>query len=339
VGDHASQLIEALHGQVEVVEIRHGVAADDSIRELGRFRSRVLRVVSESPPGTVVHAEVSGGSAHAFWAMRGLNVRRTVTIHDAPRPFWLPFLSRGIARFRPLRAVLLRALSPFSLKLERQWMRDVDAIALSSVGAEAIRDLKMARTVTESRLLIPERPTITPVWDRPPAVGLFGHVYRGKGFDVLQTLRALLPDDVALRVAGQGTERLETIPGVEISGPVFGAEEDAWFASVRVILLPYFRARIGGVAAVAASAVQARATAYETPCLALTWPSMDELAAEGGCEVAATLDQLAVRATALATSDAEVRQAHATLTAFRSTRRPDRTIAPYLQLWTGPASG
>ncbi|HUS22620.1 MAG TPA: hypothetical protein VMZ66_11495 [Aeromicrobium sp.] len=336
VGDHATRLIDALRGRVEVVEMRHGVASDDSSLDLWRFRRKVRAAIRAAPPGTVVHAEVSGGSSHAFWAMQGLDVRRTATLHDAPRPFWLPFVSRGVARFRPLRAVMLRVLSPLSLALERRWTRDVDAIALSSAGAQAIRGLGMARTVTESRLLLPDRPLIAPVWDRPPAVGLFGHVYRGKGFDALRRLRSLLPHDVALRVAGQGTELLNDIAGVEISGPVFGADEDAWFASVRVILLPYFRAPIGGIAAVAASAVQAEATAYETPCLALSWPTMDELAAEGGCETVATLEQLAERAAALATSAAEARQAHARLMAFRAAHETESVLAPYLRMWDQP---
>jgi hypothetical protein len=335
VGDHATLLIEALRPRVEVVELRHGVAKDDSVRALWRFRRTLRDLVRESPPGTVVHAEVSGGSSHAFWAMRGLDVRRTATLHDAPRPFWLPFLSRGVARFRLLRAALLRVLGPLNLALERRWMRDVDVVALSGVGAQAIRELGIARTVTESRLLIPERPPIAPVWDRPPAVGLFGHVYRGKGFDLLRQLRSLLPDDVTLRVAGQGTEFLDEIAGVEISGPIFGTDEDDWFASVRVIVLPYFRAPIGGLAALAASAVHAEAMAYATPCLALAWPTMDELGTEGGCEVVGTVEQLAARAAHLALSNSDVRQAHANLVSFRATRGTESLVAPYLRLWSG----
>lgn len=333
VGIHADRLITALRPHVDIVQLRHGTGADDSIGQIKDLRRRLRSALIEAPPGTVVHAEVTGGESHAFWAVRGVSVRRTVTIHDAPRPFWLPFLSRGIARRRLVRAGLLRALSPLNLRLERRWMEDVDVIAMSGPGAEAIRDLGLGRSVVESRLLLPTKPPIPPVWERPAAVGLFGHVYRGKGFDLVPALRKLLPDEVTLRVAGRGTESISEVPGVEVAGAVEGDAEDAWFASVRVVLLPYFRAPIGGIAALAASAVHAEAAAYETPCLALPWPTMDELAAEGGCEVLPDVERLAERAAVLALNDAEVRVAHDRLRRHLAARTAEASIQPYLRLW------
>jgi hypothetical protein len=157
-----------------------------------------------------------------------------------------------------------------------------------------------------------------------------------QGFNLLPQIRALLPTEIELRVAGVGTEELPAVAGVDVSGAVWGEDEDAWFASVRVVLLPYHRAPIGGVEAFAASAVQSQAAAYQTPCVALSWPTMDELAAEGGCDVAATLADVVARAAEIATSEQRAREAWQRLETHRRARSAEKVVADYLQLWDQP---
>lgn len=334
MGDHTTDLVALLREHLDVVDVRHGMPGEDSVREIRRYRKHVQRLVSESPPNTVVHAEASGGASPSYWAMLGLKARRTVAIHDAPRPYWFPTLTRGIARMRLVRAGLLRLLSPIHLAMERRFLRDVDVLTMTDVGAVAVENTHLGRRVTSTRLLVPPREPIVPPMARPRAVGLFGHVYRGKGFEHLAQLRVLLPDDVAVRVAGRGTDALPVIAGVDVAGAVEGPDVDEWFASVRVILLPYRRAPIGGVRAVAASAVQALATAYDTPCLALESPSMRELSDEGGCEVFPTLAALAERAVTIARGDDAARDAQLRVVAHRLGRLPERTVGDYLSLWS-----
>jgi hypothetical protein len=325
--------VALLRNHVDIVDVRHGMPGEDSVREIRRYRRQVRQLLSTSPPDTVVHAETSGGSSPSYWAMRGLTTRKTVAIHDAPRPYWFPTLTRGVARLRLLRAGLLRLLSPVHLAMERRFLRDVDVLTMTDAGASAVKAARLGRRVTSTRLLIPAGGPIVSPSDRPAAVGLFGHVYRGKGFEFLAEIRALLPDDVELRVAGRGTDELPVIPGVQVAGAVEGRDVAAWFATVRVILLPYRRAPIGGVGAVAASGVQALATAYDTPCLALESPSMRELATEGGCEVFPTLAALVERAATLARNADEAHDAYARVRAHRQGRQPERTVDDYLRLW------
>ena len=84
-----------------------------------------------------------------------------------------------------------------------------------------------------------DRPEIPPAQDRPKAVGFFGFVYRGKGFEQIAQIREQLPDDIVIRIAGRGTEELPRADGIEILGGVDGPAEDAFFSSVRAIALPY----------------------------------------------------------------------------------------------------
>lgn len=337
VGDHADDLVTALQPHVEVVELRHGPPGADRVIDMWRLRRALRDVLAASPPDTVVHGEMSGGASPSFWATFGLRgVRRTATFHDAPRPVWFPPLTRLVRRLRIVSPILMRAMSPVWVRLERRAMRDVDVVVLTTAGAEQTRALGMGSSVVESRLIAPARPAVPPPWERPLAVGLFGHVYRGKGFHLVPRLRALLPDDIEIRIAGRGTESLSSSSGVTVLGPVEGADEDAYFASIRVLLLPYNREPVGGICAMAGSAAQLQGAAYDTPAIALAWPTMDELAAEGGCRVAADLDTMAKMAAALVRSDEALRSEHERLRAFLGRRTADRAAEPYLRLWARP---
>lgn len=333
VGDHAEDLLAELRRHVCVVELRHGGPGEDRAVDIWRLRRRLRRLLATSPPGTVVHSELSGGASPPFWATFGLDVRRTATLHDAPRPVWFPALTRGIKRTRVLSPVLLRLLSPVWLWVERRALRDVDVVTLTRAGAALTRQLGIGARVRVSHLLVPERPAAPPPWERPAAVGMFGHVYRGKGFDLLPRLRAALPDDIAIRVAGRGTDSLPRVRGVEVLGAVEGPDEAAFFGSIRVLLLPYHRAPIGGISALAASAAHLVGAAFDTPAIATRWPTMDELAAAGGCLLADDLAEMVAMATELCRSGAAVRAAHTGLTQFRDTQTVAGAVAPYLEMW------
>lgn len=333
IGDHATHLLDLVRDSVDVVELRHGMPGEETFAQMMRFRREVQDLVLQSPPGVVVHAEVGGGASQSYWAMRRLRVRRTVTVHDAPRPYWFPTLTHALARSRAVRAGLLRALSPIHLAMERRFLAEVDILTMTDVGALSIRQTGLGRHVASTRLLIPPCPSIVAPAHRPAAIGLFGHVYRGKGYELLTAIRSLLPDHIALRVAGRGTETLPRVRGVEIDGAVEGQALADWFASVRAVVLPYRRLPIGGIEAIAASGVHALATGFETPCVALASPSMTELANEAGCDALATLDLVVDRATSLAEDDEAARSAHARLQAYRVTRSPGQTRDAYLRLW------
>src|SRR5690242_2448936 len=132
--------------------------------------------------------------------------------------------------------------------------------------------------------IVRDRPTIRPAQDRPKAVGFFGHVYRGKGFEQIWGIRRLLPDDVLIRVAGRGTETLPREDGIEILGAVDGPEEDAFFESVRAIVVPYGKRHWQDVT-YPASGVVAHAMAYRTPIVTTGYGALAELDTRAGAVV------------------------------------------------------
>lgn len=284
VGDYADDFVAAISPHVrEVVDLRHGAARSESVRGIWRERRRLRTLLDSYDDGVplVVHSELSGGAVVPFWATLGLRVPRTATLHDPPRPVWYLFLTRGVSKGRVLNQAIHRPLHRLLERFERKALREVDLFVLTSTGAEATRDLRIGRSVTQARLIAPHRDPITPVAQRPLAVGLFGHVYKGKGFDLVPDLRAALPHDIALRVAGRGTETLKPVPGVEILGRVEGPAEDDFFASVRLLLMPYGRPPVGGRRMLPASATHLRALVYETPTLTLRSPDTAHLEADG----------------------------------------------------------
>jgi polysaccharide biosynthesis protein PslF len=121
-----------------------------------------------------------------------------------------------------------------------------------------------------------DRPTIRPAQDRPKAVGFFGYAYRGKGFEQVARIRELLPDDIAIRIAGRGTETLPAADGIELLGAVEGQEQDAFFESIRAIVMPYGR-RHWAAATFPASAVGASAQSYATPVVSTGYGPLSEL--------------------------------------------------------------
>lgn len=336
VGDHADAFLDAVRPQVgSVIELRHGSPGTDGVLAVWAYRRRLSALLRQDRSSTVVHAELAGGSVASFWALAGRSgVRRTATVHDAPRPVWFPFLTPWVARSRVLVHGIHRPLSRVLLRLERRVLREVDVVALSSNGAASMRSLRLGASVTESRLLLPSRAPIAPAASRPLAVGLYGHVYGGKGFDALREIRAALPESIALRVAGRGTSELGRIDGVEVLGEVNGDEESAFFASIRLLLMPYDKQPMGGVLPQPASATQLVAAAYATPCLALHTARLPDLASAGGCRIVeGGPSALAAEAGRLVNSPLDLSEMSREITAFREHQSASDSIAPYLALW------
>jgi hypothetical protein len=165
---------------------------------------------------------------------------------------------------------------------------------------------------------------------------MFGHYYRGKGFGHIDRIRALLPDEIELRVAGRGTERIPPSAGVTVDGPVDGTAMTDWFAGVRLILLPYRRSRIGGIQPFASSATLGLAAAHDTPSIALTSPVMTELTGAGGGEVVADIETMVARTAELVHDDSALRLLAGKLASFRTTYGGTSAVDSMLQLWSDP---
>ncbi|GAA2070719.1 glycosyltransferase [Williamsia deligens] len=267
VGDYSQDVIDAVAPFVgEVVEHRTGMPGEDTVADLRRLRTEVARSVEEAPGPVVVHTELSGGAVAGFWGTAGLprHVPVTATVHDPPHPIWWPARTRFLTHHRMLNHAVHFPLRPVSHRVQRRHLRAQTLFVLTRSGARSIGPLYPDVDVVEVPHVVARRPDIAPPQDRPRAVGFFGLVYRGKGFEQLEHLRRLLDPDIAIRVAGRGTESLPPIDGVDIVGGVDGADEDAFFASIRVLVMPYGRRSPYGMG-YPASGVMARAVAYGTP--------------------------------------------------------------------------
>ncbi|MCW2786129.1 MAG: hypothetical protein JWP74_2646 [Marmoricola sp.] len=349
VGDYADGFVAAIRPHVrEVVEFRHGAPRTDTVRSVRAERRRLRELVASlqtryAGEPLVVHCELSGGAVAPFWATRGLSrglpgaVRITATLHDPPRPVWYPFLTRGVSRGRILNQAVHRPLHRLLERFERRSLRDVDLFVLTEAGTEATRSLRMGRSVTRARHVLPPAPTRAPVpaSRRPAAIGLFGHVYTGKGFDLVPALRRTLPPGITLRVAGRGTENLAPAAGVDVLGPLeVGAELDAFFDSVQVLVMPYTRPRVGGLEMLPASGTHMVAMVHATPTVALASAATEELAREGLCEVVTGgADELVAAAARLAVSPDELDRRTAVLAVFLAEQRATGTAGPFLEVW------
>lgn len=338
VGDHADDFAAAVAPHVaEVVPLRHGPPREDGIGDVRRVRRELREALEERRDRpVVVHAELSGGSIASLWAMSGLtDVVRSATLHDPPRPVWYPYLTKGLARSRYLVHGTHLPVNRLTARMERRMMRDVAVFALSEEGVAATAAAGIGSSRAESHLIVPVRPTLPPAAERPRAVGLFGHVYRGKGFERLAAIRAALDPRIALVVAGRGTEQLPPTPGVTILGAVEGPAEDEFFASIRALLLPYERRFVYGQEVFPASSVLMRAVAYETPSLSTRVGPL-VASAGAGATIAVEGDGAALASAApslIDDDDALTRAAHDVIAFARRTTTAS-AIAPCLEVWS-----
>ncbi len=339
VGDYAEEFISAAVPNFSAFrEIRTAGPGYVGLRDVFRDRRRLSKAVKESLAAgrVVVHFELSAASLGPFWLLAGSSrdIATTATVHDPPLAAWWPFRFKGVARSKLLHHGIHLPLRPVSARLERWLLRDTTLFALSEVGAAALRKTFPACRVVSTWHFVPPRPALKPASQRPLAVGLYGHASKGKGFDRLVELRRELPPDVEIRVAGRGTEQLPPIPGVTILGAVEGPQEDAFFESVRAILLPYDKTSRFYGNILPASGVASRAFAYRTPVIGFDSGTLGEASKAGGLIVVpASVRDLAEAAHRTITDSAELERLDRQITGLQSERTVALAAAPYLAYW------
>jgi glycosyltransferase involved in cell wall biosynthesis len=287
VGDYTEDLVEAFRPHFgDVAEVRVSGPGDETLAEIRRVRREVRDKIAGWPAGRVlVHSEIACGMMSPFWSIAGLkDVPVTLTVHDPPQALWFIARTKFVAPRKLLMHGFHYPMRPFSRWLEGVINGRRDIFALSKTGQASID-----RTYPNTRThyvpyRVSEKKPILPPEDRPKAVGFFGLVYRGKGFEQIAQIRRELPDDILIRVAGRGTEALPRAEGIDIVGGVDGADEDAFFESVRAIVIPYGK-RHFYADTFPASSVAAHALAYRTPIIATDYGSLAEFDVETGAVV------------------------------------------------------
>ena len=287
IGDYTEDLVAAYRSHFgDVAEVRVSGPGDETWADVRRVRKQVRELVASWPAGKVlVHSEIGCGMLSPFWSIAGLRgVPVTLTVHDPPLALWFTVRTRFMARYKLLMHGFHYPLRPLSRWIEGRVNGRRHIFALSKTGQASI-DRVYPNTCTHYvPYRVAKKNAIKPAEDRPKAIGFFGMVYRGKGFDQIAQIRKELPDDILIRVAGRGTEALPRMDGVEIVGAVDGAEEDAFFESVRAIVIPYGK-RHFYAETYPASSVAAHALAYRTPIVATGYGSLAEFDAATGAVV------------------------------------------------------
>ncbi len=345
VGDYSEDFITPVRQHFgEVLEVRCGSPGEDGVAEAKRARKAVRDYVATAPHGRVlVHAELAAGGFVPFWSIVGLrDVPVTATIHDPPQGVWWPWSARFLHRSRLLFHGVHFPTQKLTTALEGRIYTGRTLIALTETGRWSIEQRYPHLSAVHIPHIVRDRPTIRPAQERPKAVGFFGHVYRGKGFELIEGIRKHLPDDVLIRVAGRGTETLPREDGIEILGAVDGADEDAFFDSVRAIVVPYGKRHWQDVT-YPASGVVAHAMAYRTPIVTTGYGSLAELDAKTGAVVVqADHDEPDTVATELARAISELVNDQARLTEFgeysekaRQARSGPRTAEAFAAVWSG----
>lgn len=279
VSDYSENFFQAVRPYfADAVDYRTPGPKNATLADVRRHRRAVRDLVAEGNPGrTLVHAELTTAAMGPFWSIAGLkDVLVTGTVHDPPQGLWYFAGTKFVMRYRLLRGAIHVPLLPLSRAIEGAVYRDNTLFALTEAGRRSIE-----RTFPRTRALyVPhmafDRPPIRPAQDRAKAVGFFGYAYRGKGFEQVARIRELLPDDIAIRIAGRGTEVLPAGNGIEVLGAVYGPEEDAFFESIRAIVMPYGK-RHWAADTFPASGVGASAQSYGTPLISTGYGPLSEL--------------------------------------------------------------
>lgn len=312
----------------------------DNVSLMGLVRDRIslAKQIKEALAAgpVVVHFELSAASLSPFWLLAGRSRRNvtTATVHDPPRAVWWPFRLKGVAKSKVIHHGIHLPLRPLTARLERWLLRDATLFALSDVGAAALRQNFPECRVLSARHFVPVRTVLKPTFQRPLAVGLYGHASKGKGFDRLLELRRELPPEVEICVAGRGTEKLPPVAGVTILGAVEGPKEDAFFESVRAILLPYNKTSRYYGNILPASGVAARAFAYRTPVIGFDSGTLGEASKAGGVVVVpASAKVLADVAYSTITDEAELERLDGQITKLQMERELQQAAAPFVSYW------
>ncbi|WP_040632163.1 hypothetical protein, partial [Smaragdicoccus niigatensis] len=337
-GDYATGFVEAARPYFgDVVEIRHRGPGGDTVRDVRKARAQIRDVVAAfGTDRTIVHGELSGGSLVPFWALpTDPDIRVTATLHDAPRPVWQPFRTPAVARTRGAFHLVQFPVDRWVRQLESRRMRNTSVFVLSTCGSRSAQAMFPDWRVIATEIYVPPRGDLPPPSQRPLAVGMFGYVYRGKGFDELTRLRELIDPAVEIRIAGRGTEALPPMDGVRVLGAVEGAAEDEFFGSIRMLLAPYGARSLYGGYAVPASATAARSLAYLTPVAAYAEGALAELAATGAAQVVPPKpENLAAWVNASIANGRLLDEMSQAARTTRTVRAPDRVIGDFVREWS-----
>jgi len=344
VGDYAENFVNAVRPLFgEVVQRRTLGPGAETVAQVRGHRRAVADLVAAGKPGRVlVHAELAAGAVSAFWSIAGLRgVPVTATVHDPPQGIWWPARTRFVAQHRLVMHGLHYPLRPLSRVVEGIVNGDRTMVALSQIGADSIKATYPDATVAAVPHIISERPRLRPLTERPKAVGFFGHVYRGKGFEQIARIRRALPEDIVIRVAGRGTEALTGGPGVEIVGPVDGPAEDAFFDSVRAVVIPYGKRHFYAETYPASGSV-AHSMAYRTPVVCTDYGALAELDERAGALVVRIGDQnaeqvassLAEAIVSLVDDEQRLAEFGRHVEAYREACSGPRTAEAFGRVWT-----
>ena len=337
VGDYGTDFANGVRPHFrEVIEYHIESDGDETmrsvLRDVRRIRALAKQTADKGP--TVVHFEQSAGSLATFWgSFLPSYLHVTATVHDAPQPVWWPFRTRLLMRQRLLHHGVHYPFRFATNALQRRACDGRIVITLTSIGARNVQFRQPGADARASRIFIPHRPALRPLTERPLAVGLFGHVYKGKGFDQIDVMRDNLEDDIEIVVAGRGTEALAPREGVRVLGEVNGAAEDRFFDSIRFLAVPYSKDNKYGKGWAASSAV-ARSFAYGTPIICILDGALQEMATEGGALSAdggaATIAQRANEVI----RDADVLSKLADeVSQLKEERSLDNCVVPFLEAW------
>ena len=339
VGDYAEDFIAAAIPYFpRFREIRTGGPGDVRLLDLFRYRAQLATEIEKAAleGAVVVHFELSAASVAPFWLLAGCSphVITSATVHDPPRAVWWPFRVNAVAMRKWLHHGIHLPLRFMSNRLEQWALRNTTLFALSNVGARSLQDTFPGCRVLSARHFVPTKAALKPVFDRPLAIGLYGHAAKGKGFERLVELRAALPADVHVVVAGRGTERLPPVPGVSILGAVEGPQEDAFFESVRAILLPYDKTSRFYGKMLPASGVASRAFAYGTPVLGFDSGTLGEAAKAGGLiAVPNSVQELARETYRVITDQAELERMESEIGELQKEQSVRKVVMPFVSFW------
>lgn len=331
VGDYAADLFPHLANSCEAIEWIDAGSVGPTLRFTSRLvrtlRAAVSKKAEDAP--SHLHFEFSGGIVAPFWALLFLGRKRrtkvtiSATIHDAPHPVWWPLRFQWAARWNLAGHAVHYPIRALWHHLEARALEGVQLFVLTSDGRKALE--RGGRSAVLIRHYVPERPLIKEASLRPPAIGLFGQYYGGKGMDSLADLRRAVPEGLEIHVAGRGTEGLTPVQGVTVWGAVDGPREDSFFASVRVLVMPYDDlSRYGTI--YSASGVLCRALAYRTPVVVSAVRAFSGESDQQAVRTGSGLPELARLASDLAVRSTELRQAALAIEQMTRSRDP-RSVA------------
>lgn len=336
VGDYADDFAAEIAPHfLELIDYRIETEGAESVRDvvghMRAVRALVKKTAARGP--VIVHFEQSGGSLSVFWAsILPKDIPVTATVHDPPFQVWWPFKTRFVGSHRLVHHAVHYPFKTIARRFQRRVIKGRTVFTLTSIGAKILGEKAPESNPVASRIFIPQRPDLKPLTSRPVAVGLFGHVYRGKGFDLIEALRERIDADVNMVAAGRGTAALPPVDGVTLLGEVNGTEEDDFFESIRLLLVPYSKHSQYGKAYPASSAVT-RSYAYGTPIVCIMDGALGEAVDEGGAYGVERVEQIAEAVNAIVRDDAMLEKLAAEVAQLRVDHDLTHCAATFLDAW------